>query len=576
MNALRHPILTTLLLGGLLLPALPGSAQGQRRSDKLLQLLKARPRGMKVDTWREQRREAVRELGRLKERRAVPPLLRIIDKERFDVILEIAIDALGQIGDRRAVGPLKRLLDDPSLDAYVRDAAAGSLKKLSGRSGTTTGTSGRPRPRTTPRSTTAPTPTPTPARPAGVSSATNQATGAFAKLPELKLPELGVNVIARSTRMDLVVGAGHYRWDGRTDRSSAGFTLLSRYRRQLEAKRVGYTIDAAADFSFDLDTPPSGDSSWQIGHHLQLNPEIRFYPFSRDVPLLFGQLSGGFGYGLGVSRVPATPDKRVAFAGTLSAGGGPGYGRVVDIGPRLRMARVARVLRKAGAIEGDLDPTIGTKIIQAWYELRNRIGSYQRLGQTLRLLRKADLLAKGRLDPAVVYRLIRILDDPQLQDRFEGFMFRAGYGYARSLVKDNDDVTLAYAYATASLQHQRGTTRGLGADLRFFYNMWGTPDTYNVQLTGHYAWYLYNRAFDPLGAIEASFSAGLNNQAGAAFEGGGLAYNALLGVSYARFFSRGARMVAGLRGGMENNAAVVMFTIEGQYGIARGAFVVDK
>ena len=103
-------------------------------ADTLLQLLKKKPSGMTRETWLEQRREAVRELGKLRERRAVPILLRIVRGERFDVILERAIDALGNIRDRRAVAPLRALLGDPSVDSYVKDAARRALAKLRPRS----------------------------------------------------------------------------------------------------------------------------------------------------------------------------------------------------------------------------------------------------------------------------------------------------------------------------------------------------------------------------------------------------------------------------------------------------------
>ena len=125
-HVLRLTAAALLLAGVLSSPPV----RADEHADNMLNILKKRPRGSTPESWLEERREAARELGRLKDKRAVPVLLGIVAKERFDVILEIAIDALGEIGDRRAVGPLKKLLNDPSLDAYVRDAVAGALKKL--------------------------------------------------------------------------------------------------------------------------------------------------------------------------------------------------------------------------------------------------------------------------------------------------------------------------------------------------------------------------------------------------------------------------------------------------------------
>ena len=536
----------------------PSVGLAQDKREDLLQLLKSRPRGMSRDTWREQRREAARELGRFKERRAVPTLLQIIKRERFDVILEIAIDALGEIGDPRAVGPLKNLLKDPSLDAYVRDAAASAMRKLSG-----------DKSRPTPRQPRVSKPDPLPPV---EDVSTPIVRGSFAKLPALSLPELGVDTIARSTQLELVAGSGHFDYNGNAKIISTALSLRSHYFRQLERKTLGYSIDSAADVRFDLLDPPVGDATWAIGHDLQINPEVRYYPFTNDLPQLFGQLSAGVGYGLAVAAAPLSTESRVTLGATVTAAGGPGYGRIVDVGPRLRLSRIARVLEKSGVLAAEIDSAIGTKLIQTWYELRNRIGSFSRLGYTLKVLNEAHLL-KEEIDAATAYRIIRILDDPQLDQRRSGLMLRLGYGYARQLLKDADDRTLAFLYATAEVQRQHGTSRALGAGMRFYYNMWGTPDTYGIDITGHYDWYLYNRAFDPLGAIGLGLDAGLNNQPGDAFEDGGIAYRVLAAASYSRFFSRGTRIVSRLRGGIQDGGAVVLVSIEAQYGIASGSFI---
>src|SRR5262249_45515792 len=85
---------------------------------------------MDEDTWREKRRDAARELGELGDKKAVDPLLEVVQSERFDAILEIAIQSLGKLGDNKAVPALSRIADDPSIETYVRDTAREALRKL--------------------------------------------------------------------------------------------------------------------------------------------------------------------------------------------------------------------------------------------------------------------------------------------------------------------------------------------------------------------------------------------------------------------------------------------------------------
>src|SRR5262249_38956460 len=93
-------------------------------------LLRKKPKGMDEDTWREKRRDAARELGELGDKKGVEPLLEVVDAERFDAILEIAIQSLGKLGDSKAVPALTRIAGDPSVETYVRDTAREARRKL--------------------------------------------------------------------------------------------------------------------------------------------------------------------------------------------------------------------------------------------------------------------------------------------------------------------------------------------------------------------------------------------------------------------------------------------------------------
>jgi hypothetical protein len=332
-NRFARTLLGLLVGFALLLAPLGPCSISQNRAfaaskrDKLLRLLKRRPSGMSPDRWRSQRREAARELGRLHERRAVPILLSIVAKERFDVLLEIAIEALGKIGDKRAIGPLKRLMDDPSLDAYVRDAVGTALKRLGH------ARSSRP-PRKVIRTTTRTGNKPQPDPPVKKINRYR-----FEALPPLQLPDINASLIAKRDQLELAATSGQFLWDGAADRTQGGLDIATRYRIQVEARRLSYSIDASASLGLRLDDPPGDDrTTWDFNHTLQFNPEVRYYPFSNDLPLLFGQAIVSLGYGLALARPAASADeKRFAFASTLNTAFAVGYGRKYDIGARLRV-----------------------------------------------------------------------------------------------------------------------------------------------------------------------------------------------------------------------------------------------
>ena len=78
---------------------------------------------------------AARGLGLLKERRAVDPLLAVVDAARDQRLTAVAVHALGQIGDRRATPAIARLLDRADTDGNVQIEAAAALGALGGEGG---------------------------------------------------------------------------------------------------------------------------------------------------------------------------------------------------------------------------------------------------------------------------------------------------------------------------------------------------------------------------------------------------------------------------------------------------------
>jgi hypothetical protein len=542
----------------------------------MLKVLKKRPRRMTRETWLEQRREAARELGRQKDRRAVPILLKIIAKERFDVILEIAIDALGEIGDKRAVEPLKKLLNDPSLDSYVRDAVAGALKKLGAAPAKPgLGTEPKPGPKPGPKRPLKPVERPEPLEDkqerTDLALRLAQEQQPFGDLPPLDL-KLEADLIARSDQWRIVAGSGSLLHDGQADMTSGGATAFTYLARQVERKAYGYSVDGRLDVGFNLTDTGQRDAAWSLNQSVQVNPEIRYYPFRRDLPLLFGQISGGTGYGLALTKQAQALDSRFAFTGNVSVSGGPGYGRIYNVGPRLRLRRLQYHMKQAGLLTANIDRAVADQIIYAWYHLRNEIGSFKHLGYTLDILRKAGLLARDTINPALTYKMIRILDDPYLDLRQAGYMFRLGYGYARSMIKGADDYTMAFLYATGEYSYQK-VKRAFEARLKFLYEMWNDPDSFSLTAETGYSHYFYNEHLDALGKLSATLTGGVSQAPGGNYGSGALGYQVLVGGAYTRYFNRGTLVRASLKGGIDTGAPLVMLTLEAEYGLATGSFV---
>jgi HEAT repeat protein len=95
-----------------------GQLQSQRATMPLITLLRQTPSSM-------MRREVTKALGRVRDPKAVPSLMAIIEQSDNDPILQgMAITALGQIGDRRAVQPLVQILDadNPVLSLHTIEA----------------------------------------------------------------------------------------------------------------------------------------------------------------------------------------------------------------------------------------------------------------------------------------------------------------------------------------------------------------------------------------------------------------------------------------------------------------------
>lgn len=76
------------------------------------------------------RRLAASALGKLRDSRAVNPLLDLLSREEHPQIRQYAVKALGKIGDARARAMLLQIASDENEKYYTRDSARSALKRL--------------------------------------------------------------------------------------------------------------------------------------------------------------------------------------------------------------------------------------------------------------------------------------------------------------------------------------------------------------------------------------------------------------------------------------------------------------
>ncbi len=121
----RLPILLGLLVA---LVAL-GAARPARAQDRIAKLIKI----LETDSSYKVRLQVVIALGKLKDRRAVPALLRALSDENYTV-RGVTCASLAQIGDKTALASLKKVASGDS-EEFVRSQAEKAVKALSGGGG---------------------------------------------------------------------------------------------------------------------------------------------------------------------------------------------------------------------------------------------------------------------------------------------------------------------------------------------------------------------------------------------------------------------------------------------------------
>jgi hypothetical protein len=502
--------------------------------DQLITLLDKKPAGMNDDVWREKRREAARELGRMNDKKAVPALIRVVETEKFDAVAEIAIDSLARLGDKRAVEPLRKVSQDASRDKFMRDAAANALRRLG-----QAPPEGAPEPEPEPEPEPQPTPggtgpgkgpvtTPTPNQPPGPAPQPPPEPEVEPEPDDEDLsppegPGFPADVLAAFDRWTFAIGSLALAYDSVQKRPYLAGAASARWQLGREKPGFGWSLDTGAAFAGgaqDRDRSMADTSSIAMDFQLGTHAEGRFYLGTPGA--IFAGVDAALGLGLTAAKIETNTPMNMDYEDfapemAVNLGVGVGYGRILDVGVTMRLRRVEAVLRRARLLGRPVNPDVARRIFSAWWALSGEIGVRHRLVATIQLLRDAGVLLSDP-PPAVTYEILRVLEDGQLDLRFEGMELRAGVGETfvyHDPIPQADDLELerietAYHRGLYGKQLAGGSNEIIGAT-QAVYRLSGDPGFWSAQAEVVWRRFFYGSAWDPRGALQLGVTLGLSD-----------------------------------------------------------------
>lgn len=489
--------------------------------EALIDLIRVKPRGMSRPEWKEQRRDAVKKLGRAGDKTAVPVLIEVVENEEFDIVGEFAIEALGKLGDQRAVPVLRKVAADKSRDRQVRSLAEKALSRLgaspeeSAGGGETDSGQGEPDKKDEG--------TETGTGESGTDLLTSPGPGGSligsSSVPIPSGPKFDDEVIGATEHLTLAAGAASLQYD--TIRSNPAFDgkLSASYERGVDRKswayRYGGELQAAGGVT-DYDNPDA-DSKF-LALSSTATAEARFYLNGQPI---YGLLQGAGGVsflGAVVDR-PDDDDSVEEYRSNFDVhvGLGVGYGRMLDVGEALRLRRIERVLRRARVLGRPITADLAERIMSAWWSLRGELGAHRRLVVTVAMLREAGVLL-GEPDAGTSYEILQVLLDGQLTHRLRGF--DAHLGVSESFLYRDDETPTEdgrIESVLAKLRYGKQSESGaheLVAECNARYRILGEdtdPTPWEASAAAAWRHYRYGRHFDPVGALEIAAEAAISN-----------------------------------------------------------------
>jgi hypothetical protein len=554
--------------------------------DDKIQLLRARPTGMDEAEWRRQRREVARELGEIRNERAVDALIEIVETERYDAVLSIAITGLGSQGDTRALPALQRVYADRSLDTFVREEAGKAIRALGATPRDDARLTGAiEKPGETPQE--------------GLAGGPQLGTMGAASAPDDELPPprrsraLPANLRGRDRAFSLAFGSLDLRVNSldvnQRVSSDAGLGVRARYADDRHG--WGWSADGLlsasivnGDFEQNGGAADAGDTLW-IREGLSGRAEAHVYIKESNWHAFVGL---GASQRLAVASVQDDADdangdqsgfSSTRFALDVVPGLGIGWGRWLNAGADLMVDAVVVALQEENILARPMDAAGRQAIQYAVFQYANDQASYPRMASALAVLRERGYLARAA-SPRLIYRLIRIIDDPSYVDRMEGPRVRVGFAFGLPVgqgefVGRSADTAQAGPAVELVYGIQIDREREVQIDTRLFYDALFQVTGYSTDTGALYRRNFHGKYQDYLGQWYLGLRGGVSHRNDTTLPGGSPperpGWRAMLLGGYSYRFNRGSRIDAGASAGFESGALLVGVGVGFTFGLAHGS-----
>ncbi len=598
----RYPILWSLITTAVALPTLITTTSiGYAQPSDLpgmIKFVEQKPDDLDRTDWKEKRRDVAKKLGASKDKRAVPALIKLADEESFDIVGEIAIEGLGQLGDPSAAQVLQKIAADTSREKRQRDLASKALAKLGVKASAPVKEPLKEpvkepvkEPASDAVAVNVPardpvTPDPTGGEPlatsrdlvpVGTSNPIGDSVMGDAAAPTLG-PAFNAATLAVYDRLTFALGTANLGYDSVRKRTSFDVDVASSYQHRVEQTTMAYGYGGTARVIAGYLNPDGPQTSRGALLNLSGNGEVRMY----GGPGLYGVGRGVAAMNVTYLNVTRNDPNDAAFrdvrtAADLGFALGVGYGRVLDVGSRLRVAKVEQVLRANRALGKPIDAAVAEQLQRVWWGQRRARNAHQLLIATIATLRNAGVIL-GEPDPSITYQLLAVLRDGQLNNRMRGFDIDLTFGESYLLRDDAPTNPMVDKGRVEQLLLRAGYGRQIDSNVDLVGSGWarlrilaadGTPSPWAVGGSVSARRFTYGEYGDPVGTLDltANVAASKDDRDNTSL---GFALGAELGFTYWLNQAGGLRLAATTA--FDSGDIFVGAKLEASYGLLDGSF----
>ncbi|MCE9573376.1 MAG: hypothetical protein K8W52_09480, partial [Deltaproteobacteria bacterium] len=273
------------------------------------------------------------------------------------------------------------------------------------------------------------------------------------------------DTLAESERLTFAVGGARLSYDSVRSRTAFDGDVAAHYDRRVEREKLAWGYGGDLAISAGYLNPEGPQTSRALTLDLGVHGDGRAYFGPGAYGTAIGELAHRTQYVSSLDDMGQAVTKDTRFATELQVGLGVGFGRVLDVGSRVRVRRIEAVLTASRSLGRPIDAALARKLQAAWWSQRGARSAHPMLVATVQLLREAGVLL-GEPDASTTFDLLEVLRDGQLDDRRAGYdvqlIFGEGYlrreddppvdsgrveqlilraAYARQLSGDTSDVT---------------------------------------------------------------------------------------------------------------------------------------